>query len=703
MKITELPVSFLGKIFRYCNRNTITSLFDTDPYFRQIILQYYDNIEDFHLHENQWTCAKQILGHFFQDTRYVLLTAQPQSGKTGVCQAVCFLLKQYAKQFNITNFWFICGMNDNNLKRQQIHEFSGLVPEQNVLFSKDLAGFGKKRFRAQNNKLKLNNQEDNSLKEIAKLPNAYFRNSLIILDESHYAQQGQGVQASMVHRFLSYEVGLTLDGFDHNWKGQNLWFLSVSATPMSELCHFLQPGQSKARVLLRPGRDYYGFQDMFYLKKIHKAYNLADVSEQKKLINIMKKHYRSQQSQNQYKYAIIRFSNTTQAQAHREVFKGLIDFPVKYIKFHSKEMSLRDINKIVREPPNKFTIIEVYHSLRAGIQLDTSNICLVHETHRANTDVTAQGLAGRCCGYFKEKHNVDIYCHRDYLEKYSKLITNDFNPKYVPSNCTNIKQGHCDDACDKFIPNVPMGGKMDNELIEDLLKYKAKNPRRYPGFMDEFIDRIGNLEFIMERIWCNYHFVGVTILDETNKTESKTNTWIKFWNPAFNAWKNRKNGAYFRNNNLDDNYDDFTYVYINLKKDHEHFGFILVTSQRRMSDQPRDYIRTTGKEEFHPMNNPLDDIEFDIILKSTFLQKQKKRRNEEFRSRINRNEDPNEHQIINMDIKSRKKDKLKKKIELKRKKTSLSLNNIKLKKKIELKNENTPKIKLTTPLRFYIK
>lgn len=540
------------------------------------------NINDFPVYSNQWKAAIEIMQYFINNQRYVLLTAQPQSGKTGVCQTVSYLMDL----LGIKKIYFICGMNDNNLKAQQIEQFNGLIPAENILFSKDLQYFSIKHRKS-------------------KLQ--YFRDSLIILDESHYAQSGieqENIHRSMVHRFVTNHVGLTMDGQQEKWGGDNLYFLSVSATAMSEMVNLLNHENQKARVILRPAQTYYGFQKMVKNKKVHESFNLAKENQRTKLINILRSHQRHQQNLNQYQYAIIRFSNTGQGQKYRQEFKNAIDWDVNYICFHSKHMKLENINNLISKAPRKMTIIEVYHSLRAGIQLNTEHIFLVHDSPRALTDVTAQGLAGRCCGYFKEKHNVEIFCYQNRLLKYVNWIDHDFDPNYVPNNSNNIKQGYIEPGRDRFEARIPMGGLMPEELLEQLLEYKAENKRRYPKFEEIFGSHFRNLEFIDKKIWDQTDLVGVTILNEDNRTQSKTNTWIKFWDPAFKAYENQKRGSYFRNGQLPEEQDDFKYLYINLKREHPQFGYCLLTSQTRVSNDPKEYLRTTGQEEYHPENNP---------------------------------------------------------------------------------------------------
>ena len=127
---------------------------------------------------------------------------------------------------------------------------------------------------------------------------------------------------------------------------------------------------------------------------------------------------------------------------------------------------------------------------------------------------------------------------------------------------------------------------------------------------------LSKLDFIDRLVWKNAHFIGVSILDSSNKTEGATTTWAKFWDPAFKAMINRKRGAYFRHVKLDEKIDEFKYVFINLKKDHPQYGWILMTSQKRLSSlSQKEWIQTTGKEEFHPNNNHYPDDD-NMILKS---------------------------------------------------------------------------------------
>lgn len=603
--VRNIPDLILYKILGYCGKDVLAMLYDISPYMRNIIrgkdsTKMVKYINSCNIYENQWKAAEKICNQFINGIHYVLLTAQPQSGKTGTCQAVCYLVRELKDKLNITNYWFLCGMNDNNLKKQQTNEFKGLIDKNNILFSKDMQLYKPR-----------NNNDD------------YFKNSLIILDESHYAQTALNSKQSMVHQFLTKFVGITLDGIENKWKGTNLWFLSVSATPMSELVHFLRPINyndelielPKAKVQLDVTPKYYGFQRMFELNRIHQSFNIAKPEERQLFVDILTKHYNLQKTKNQYKYVLIRFSNTGHGDDYRQAVQQQINFPIKYIHFHSKFMQMNDINNIVSKPPDTFTIIEVYHSLRAGIQLNTQNICLVHDTYRANTDVTAQGLAGRCCGYNKEHHNVDIYCFKDRLSNYISLIDNNFDPNFVPSHCYNVKHGYSPNLNDKFKSDIPMGGQLDSEMINRIQQLKNESKQYAVKFQqDGYLDEIREMDFINKELWDQTTFVGITILDDKNKTEGNTTTWLKFWDPAYKAFTNKKPGSYFKHSELPDDVHHFKYIFINVKPDHPQFGHILITSKHRFNDDnPSSYIITTGKEQFHPNNNADRTIEPDVI------------------------------------------------------------------------------------------
>lgn len=606
------------KVLQYCTHNQYYAMYNVSQYlrFRMRESKY------FPIYSNQRKAAQSVIDSFRNKIRYAVITAETQSGKTGTCQAICYLLKDVQKELGIDleNVYFICGMNDNNLKNQQVREFEGLIPAENILFSKDLQFFGVRK----------------KIKRVAGKPFEFFKNTLIFCDESHYAQN----KGSMVHKFMTDYAGLTMDGDPTKWAGTNIYCVSISATPMSEMVNIVVKNhnnkandehdptdpdalmpvdplgvqhQFKTMVRLEPGANYYGFKRMFECKKVFKAKNFSDPNDRQSFRDTLHKLWQTQKSENRYKYAIIRFSNSGHGDQYRQAMIGLIDFPVKYIHFHSETMDIREINKILKTQPTEFTIIEVYHSLRAGIQMNTENICLVHETLSAHTDSTVQGLPGRCTGYNKEKHGVLVYCNMTALTNYVRMVEKGFDPTYTPGNSTNIKVGHTKRADQLFDANVPMGAVLTSSLLKNLKELKDNNGQYSSKFESKYLLQVleavklnsvaNNVDQKLdtnERTSC---FVGVTILDATNRVNTATSTWAKFWDPAFKAYTNKSKGSYFRNIELPEGYQTYYYVYVNLKEGHDQYGYALVTSKVRHDNKNGTYLKTTGKEQFHAKNN----------------------------------------------------------------------------------------------------
>ena len=121
LKTEKLPELCLAYIFKYCSRDVISIFYGCSTYYENFILNFYknyfDRIDNFPIYRNQWKAALQVYHNFKRGLNYVLLTAQPQSGKTGACQALVHLIKSNPNELGIKNVYFICGMNDNNLKQ----------------------------------------------------------------------------------------------------------------------------------------------------------------------------------------------------------------------------------------------------------------------------------------------------------------------------------------------------------------------------------------------------------------------------------------------------------------------------------------------------------------------------------------------------------------------------------------------------------
>ena len=166
------------------------------------------------MYPHQIKAGKEIIKTFDKYTKYCILVAQMQSGKTGTCKYVLQNMQLLYPDITKNNCYYICGMNDNDLRDQAKREFRGLISKQNILFSKKLYAY--------------NNAEEKVI----------ISPTILIIDESHYA----GMLNSQVDIFIN---NINID---------TSYIISVSATPMSEIATSID--FSKKIIVLKPGPDY---------------------------------------------------------------------------------------------------------------------------------------------------------------------------------------------------------------------------------------------------------------------------------------------------------------------------------------------------------------------------------------------------------------------------------------------------------------
>ncbi|MEX0595648.1 MAG: hypothetical protein WD512_04035, partial [Candidatus Paceibacterota bacterium] len=153
-----------------------------------------------------------------------------------------------------------------------------------------------------------------------------------------------------------------------------------------------------------------------------------------------------------------------------------------------------------------------------------------------------------------------------------------------------------------FEANVPVGAMLDDDLLERIKTLKKNTSQYSKKFEEEILGEIlGIVDFSVNEL--NDCFVGVTILDNANRTDTATCTWKKFWDPAFKAFSKGTKGSYFRNIELEPGYKKYYYVYVNVKEEHPDYRWVLVTSKSSTSTKKGTYLKTTGKEQFNPNCN----------------------------------------------------------------------------------------------------
>lgn len=505
------------------------------------------------IYQNQYEAGRQLWQKLLNGLREVVLIAQTQSGKTGCTKYLVHALRHCNPKIpNLdgSNIYYICGMNDNDLKKQVIQDMESLTLPQikildksHILFSKQL-----QHLNCNHHKYK-----------------ATIQPQLVIVDESHYA---------------SFK-GSHVDQFINNYCNDDCKIVYVSATPFAEISYISRNPLTVGQVNLVPGPGYYGIRNLFQNDLVHQATNLNTDSGISEFLDIIDEEYSLEQYVEEYSYCIVRLPGELYYKDLEETIDEQLVLDVDYINYHSLhiEGGLSDINKLIEHPPKKMTVIWIYNTLRAGKQLDTRNLSFVHDSHSSLTEATAQALLGRLTGYGKDGHNVKCYTDLESAKRMLKLVERDFSLTALPCKSKYIKNGL--KGKNHWTRNVPLSIKLNTfeQGYYDGLKREHRN--RYP-YKDELVQDILDVvkpDGKIYQVLTTYlpgKCGGLMILNSENRESS----FNRHWRTIYQAWKNnRPIGGYGSDyQSLPGNY---YYIYINLHKkykdDEDQYGRILIT------------------------------------------------------------------------------------------------------------------------------
>lgn len=513
------------------------------------------------VHENQYNAGRDIIEHYQSGIKDVILVAQMQSGKTGTARYVthallhCTDLGHEWQHITSHDIYFICGMNDNDLRNQAIREFNGLIPESNILFSKQLQTINKSE----------------------ALPKAYF----VIIDESHYA----GNVGSQVDKFMKRiqpKIG-------------KIYTLSVSATPMAELASSDKYG--KGRVVLRPGPYYYGIKDIFATGQILQSVDVTN--NQEAFCDLVAEQYELQHENLDYKYNIVRLPSQWYYRDLEDALNEL-ELNIKYINHHtecSESICVDDFNKYVKHKPEVTTIIWIYGSLRAGKQLDTKHIGFVHDTSNSSPDTIAQSLLGRIMGYRKEGNGVTCFTDMNSAQLMLEWVNKHYDTNWIPRGSNGVLDGY-NNTIVPWQLHMPIGLQLPDDAVEYYRALKMKHHNRYPYKDDITMDIVmasGDKRSLLEDIFENYGAGpsgGLTIMTEFNAENSYYDHWVHNYQCYVNGQPTRgfdvqTHGKYY-------------HVYVNLNRCSLQYGMVLVTYKEYVNNKvPANYVRVCAKSRFN--------------------------------------------------------------------------------------------------------
>jgi hypothetical protein len=524
--------------YLYSKITSYTKLDKLKNYFTYLEDKYYPWMKTFlNVYENQYKAAIEILDYYLCGCQSVILAAQMQSGKTGVVRYLIHNILRTSNSFHIKSpdqIFFICGMNDNDLRSQAIREFKNLLPSKNILFSKQLQNYG-----------------------------AFETNvALVIIDESHYAAEKNSQVDKFLKRVSCYSP----------------YILSVSATCMAEIA--TSKDNDRGIVYLKPGPDYYSVDELFERKLIYQSVDITNNMDG--FAELVEDEYEFQMDRDLKKYNIVRLPSQWY---YRDIIDCLSHMDINYLNYHSLidiseeghyHIDINDFNDMVKEPPEKFTIIWIYGSLRAGKQLNTTHIGFVHDTAKSKPDTIAQSLLGRIMGYGKKKYRVKCYTDIESANLIRTWFVNMFDETKIPKGSKCVLNGYSEKLT-KWDMHPPLVVHLAPDMSAHYRYLKQIKGNRYEYKWELFDDLVrasdGNIRYQLEKIFSEYQpgpGGGLMILTEKNTTRS----FNEHWTGNYNAYTRKKPIRGF--NVSPDDKGNYFYVYVNLNIKSIHYGLVLV-------------------------------------------------------------------------------------------------------------------------------
>jgi hypothetical protein len=417
-------------------------------------------------HGTQIEAAEKIIASY-QESPFIVLLAQMQSGKTGTYLLTALKMMEMGL---VDHVFIISGSSDKSLRDQAHNDLAEAREEYWSFMDRtvtvedtfDLLGKFKDNIHV---------KFSHDLKKITTLPDK----TLIIHDESHMAQS----KNNMPYRefYLKHGIEGALRGSFQTIREKDIRILGVSATPFSEITsnqkvvdedwslsereilganHDLE---SKVIYPMTPGARYVGVSDFLRNGNIRFEASPIKPDSCEHVASVL------QQNTEKYdqKYCVIRTHCAEKDSAMIETLATEHGYDYDPIFGGSKEsLDFMDAK------PGKRTIIHICGRFRMGQVVPKDHIGMVYEqSANPNADTVLQGLVGRMCGYH-ENLSVDMYVSKkaeDSIRKYAESwnsnepaqltgITKAMNLKESRSSVKGLVQKDKDGV--KWIQSVPI-------------------------------------------------------------------------------------------------------------------------------------------------------------------------------------------------------------------------------------------------------
>ena len=358
-------------------------------------------------HGNEMVTADKILNEFeIHKERYVMLTAQMQSGKTA---PQCWAALELLKQGDVEKIQIICGSDDKDLKEQWENDMSSEKDSYLTIYLKENFLNTIDNLHKFKKNIYVNFRQDLDVKKSSEIEERIKSgNCIIVWDESHYAV---GYKQMLSSFFERCGISKGIKG-DYNYLVEkNLYILTTTATRCAELSRY--GNQNKyGHVVAIPGEGYRGVLDYDEENAIKKSFPI-EMMHYDQVKDILSEHL------DKKKYFILR---TRDSKKHNPfgLLKDLcseLDCNIKFIdQDNQMDEKVTKKNPFDKEP-EKFTLVVIRGKFRMGKRLCKEHICAVYESCKdPNHNTIAQSLLGRMCGYHTN-NDITIYLPSSYIEK----------------------------------------------------------------------------------------------------------------------------------------------------------------------------------------------------------------------------------------------------------------------------------------------
>jgi hypothetical protein len=440
---------------------------------------------------NEVTTSNKLIYALYKN-EYTILLAQPQSGKTNTYHLAA---AELIRQGKFRRAIIISGNSETELKEQ-------LTGDKRTEF------FTKYRHYLRDNEGLSEDEIDDAVSHVKKNLQVLYgaelnkaicdeqcTDILIIWDESHHAQ-------GIINRPNKYleRMGIPPNGiFNDIASERNIGFISVSATPFSELCANNNEVQHKKIIRMKPGDGYKGVKDYLdrdLVKGLGKDWL-------KQLPSILKLHKSTVKPQ----WAFIRTRDSMKKNQNEEIKRISAENGWRCEEYNSTSKYIKSLDEL-RYAPKEDTIILLKDMCRMGKSIIKTHISFVMETALdPNTDTTAQGLMGRAFGYDND-HDIYVYVSNKVLKKDHAAGSSELE-KYV-----QLMEGDEEDGENDSVSIIP--SRALNVLPSSKHETLCDNyPIVIPGFIEDRDDPDYS-EFSNERI-TRYVKTAITYGDLQNK------------------------------------------------------------------------------------------------------------------------------------------------------------------------------------------